>query len=218
MFDALTNSLLYAIDFLQTYNGAVTAAATVAIGAFNFFLVWVTNRQAHLTLDSINLARKEFTATQRLKLVIREAHLFRITPMNPTLGARFVVANSGAGAAEVVESHIQLEFNENVILLPLQPIDGANALGSIKIEAGESVVKECGSSIGWAQYTNEENRQMNAREKTYTKLWFRSFVVYVDQNKLRRRTAFCRGYDAGARRFRIEDDPDYEYADWRLLP
>ena len=48
------------IDFLQTYNGAVTAVASVLIGLFTGVLARVTGRQARLTRESIDLARKEF--------------------------------------------------------------------------------------------------------------------------------------------------------------
>jgi hypothetical protein len=44
----LVGGLIWAIiDFLQTYNGAVTAIATVAIGAFTWVLARVTGRQVH---------------------------------------------------------------------------------------------------------------------------------------------------------------------------
>jgi hypothetical protein len=62
------------IGFLETYNGAVTAVATVFICAFTFALVCVTNRQAKLTREAINLSNKEFTATHRPRIVIRFIH------------------------------------------------------------------------------------------------------------------------------------------------
>jgi hypothetical protein len=59
------------IDFLQTYNGAVTAVATVFIGVFTYVLAIVTSRQARLTKESIDLARKEFIATHRPRVIVR---------------------------------------------------------------------------------------------------------------------------------------------------
>jgi hypothetical protein len=56
----MTGALWSAIDFLQAYNGAVTAVATVLIGIFTYVLARVTGRQARLTRDSIELANKEF--------------------------------------------------------------------------------------------------------------------------------------------------------------
>lgn len=59
------------IDFLQTYNGAVTAVASVLIGLFTGVLARVTGRQARLTRESIDLARKEFISTRRPHVIVR---------------------------------------------------------------------------------------------------------------------------------------------------
>jgi hypothetical protein len=52
-----------------------TAFATVAIALFTIALVFVTNRQARLTRESINLARDEFISTHSPKLIVRYIHL-----------------------------------------------------------------------------------------------------------------------------------------------
>ena len=75
MFDRLTILFWQAIDFLQTYNGAVTAAATVFIAIFTIVLALVSRRQARLTRASIDLASKEFIASHRPIIRIK-----RITP------------------------------------------------------------------------------------------------------------------------------------------
>jgi hypothetical protein len=62
VFSVLTNFFWCVIGFLQTYNGAVTAVATVAIGAFTLSLVCVTNRQAKLTRVGIEIAQKSAAA------------------------------------------------------------------------------------------------------------------------------------------------------------
>lgn len=59
-----------AVDFLQTYNGAVTAFATVWIAVFTIVLAVVTGRQARLTRQAIDLNREEFISTHRPKLVV----------------------------------------------------------------------------------------------------------------------------------------------------
>jgi hypothetical protein len=56
------NSVVWTVvDFLQTYDGAVTAVATVIIAAFTIVLVVVTNRQARLTKESVEIANRALT-------------------------------------------------------------------------------------------------------------------------------------------------------------
>ena len=48
---------------------------------------------------------------------------------DPSVGARLVIANSGSGRAEIVESYVELQFIENVVILPLHVTEGANVIG-----------------------------------------------------------------------------------------
>jgi hypothetical protein len=57
--------------FIDKNDPAITALATAVIAIFTIVLVFVTNRQAKLTRDGIELARKEFIATHRPKIIIR---------------------------------------------------------------------------------------------------------------------------------------------------
>jgi hypothetical protein len=59
------------LDFLEKYNGAVTALATVFIAVFTIVLALVTGRQARLSRQSIDLARQEFIATHRPRVILR---------------------------------------------------------------------------------------------------------------------------------------------------
>ena len=181
--------------------------------AFTVLLVGIGFWQSWLTRESINLARAEFTATQRPKLVIRELHMFLPTRLHPNTGARFVIANSGTGVGRVVESHVELQFLDNAVLLPLQPTEGQNPIGSREINPGAHIYHEVDSHITFPAYQNELNRQVHSTAETVTKIWLRGFVIYEDNNGVRRRTSFCRGYDFKTRRFRMGTDPDYEYAD-----
>jgi hypothetical protein len=60
-----------ALEFLEKYNGAVTAVATAFIAIFTIVLVLVTGRQARLTTAALNLARQEFVATHRPRVILR---------------------------------------------------------------------------------------------------------------------------------------------------
>jgi hypothetical protein len=203
---------VYAIFCWISSPDNLTAISTLTIAAFTIVLAIVGYCQARLIRQSINLAREEFNATQRPKLVVRELLLFTPNPSRVTAEIQYAIANSGAGRAEIVESHIELTMIEDAILRPLQPIEGANPVGSVTLEPGEHIFRESGSTIGFAEFTNEMNRQFYTPDDS-TKLIFRGFIIYADKNRLKRRMAFCREYKFKTRRFCIMDDPDYEYAD-----
>ena len=59
------------LEWIDAHNGAVTAIATIFIALFTIVLAWVSWRQARLIGRQIELAREEFRATHRPKLVIR---------------------------------------------------------------------------------------------------------------------------------------------------
>jgi hypothetical protein len=65
------NIFTAALEFLDKYNGAVNAVATAFIAIFTIVLVRVTGRQARLTTAALNLARQEFVATHRPRVVLR---------------------------------------------------------------------------------------------------------------------------------------------------
>jgi hypothetical protein len=96
------------VGFLQTYNGAVTAVATVFIGIFTWVLACVTGRQARLTRESIDLARQEFIASHRPLLAIR--FVTHTVDDNDRVGINFGVVNVGSSNANVVGSSVNAEF------------------------------------------------------------------------------------------------------------
>src|SRR5207249_4723879 len=84
----------------------ILAISTVGLWGATIFLYRAGQDQLRLARETIDFARLEFNATHRPKLVVREAHMFPPTGMNPAPGVRFVVANAGSGAADIVESHV----------------------------------------------------------------------------------------------------------------
>jgi hypothetical protein len=225
---------------LDIIGALITAVATAFIARYTFTLKKSTDRlweagekqfrqasaaslrqdlrtqdQLQLTRDNIEFARLEFNATHRPKLVIREAHITIPTGRTPTAGVRLIVANAGVGPADIVESFVILEFNETGTLLPLQYPQYANSFGPLRIEGGQGVEREFGSDINFPKYTNEQNRQRNLHiDRDVTpKIWLRGFIVYLDNNRTRRRMSFCRGCDFRTNRFRAGEDPNYEYSD-----
>jgi hypothetical protein len=65
------NIFTTALELLDKYNGAVTAVATAFIAIFTIVLVFVTGRPARLTTAALNLARQEFVATHRPRVILR---------------------------------------------------------------------------------------------------------------------------------------------------
>lgn len=53
------------LHFFETYNGAITALATMAMGFFSFVLVVVTRRQAILTKQSVRISERALTDLER---------------------------------------------------------------------------------------------------------------------------------------------------------
>lgn len=72
MIDWFTSLFLYTIDFLQTYNGAVTAVATVFIAVFTVVLSIVSRRQAVLTRDSVRIAERALTTAERAFVFVED--------------------------------------------------------------------------------------------------------------------------------------------------
>jgi len=71
IFTAASGVAVAMLEFLDKYNGAVTAVATAFIAIFTIVLVLVTGRQARLTTAALNLARQEFVASHRPRVVLR---------------------------------------------------------------------------------------------------------------------------------------------------
>jgi hypothetical protein len=194
-----------AFDFLQTYNSAITALATVAIGVFTCFLVKVTNRQARLTRTAIELGTREFLATHRPKIRIRYIEGPPVTNEIPVPTAIIVAANVGNTDAVIVGSGIA-SF-----------IQGNNFDADPK-EMTRMIVP-CGSEAritvsGTERLTATQLAQIGVRSAT---LRMFGIIRYEDGNKTVRNTSFYRVYDPTYGRFTRAREHDHyaerEYED-----
>jgi hypothetical protein len=191
-------------EWLEAYNGAVTAVATVFIALFTIVLAWVTTVQARLTRRAVTLARDEFVSTHRPKLIVRE--ILMLEHIDP-IRVRFVIANSGTTKARIIESHVEIQYLSANILLPLQPVEYANEIGATRLKPGSRIFHEHSNTI----VEHPEDFQPNQPGDTY--LYFRGFIVYAGSSGTLYRTGFCRRYNSRDKRFRIVEDSDYEYAE-----
>jgi len=97
------------IHFLNTYSGAVTAIATVAIAAFTYFLIRVSSRQANLISKQIDLGREEFRATHRPKVGARGFNIaFEGVTGDHMHPCSFTIFNEGSGTAFIREINVVL--------------------------------------------------------------------------------------------------------------
>jgi hypothetical protein len=206
---------LCAGEFLDAHNGAVTAFATIFIAIFTIVLACVSRAQARLTRDAIKLARDEFNATHRPRLIVRRISLKEVHGEGglPSIGGiEYVVVNKGVSKAKIVESNTTILYDAEANRFPaIAPYsDETSAIGNIQIEGGGSY-----------PFTHNDNERIlsqiipvpGRRQMTGLDLLFIGYIVYEDDIGIRRQTAFCRRYNHATDRFSIVDDPEYEYAD-----
>jgi hypothetical protein len=195
-----------AVDFLQTYNGAVTAFATVWIAIFTIVLALVTGRQARLTRQAIDLSREEFISTHRPQLVVRQ---FLVDPVleGNTIKIHFAVVNSGSteaipnlGACEIAL------WNGKSYEAP--GVDSVvKPLGIPPIAAGQRVSFHSESKFVVAA------GQLKAILADELAISILGEITYRDRRGVQRRTAFRRNYDRSIDKFIPSPYPDDEYCD-----
>jgi hypothetical protein len=107
-------SLLSVMDWVDHYNGAITAISTFIIATFTVFLVRVSNRQARLITGQIELAREEFDSAHRPRLRIRNiAFDWQRTPGSERPRVWFAIVNTGETTACKIELRVDIVFKYN---------------------------------------------------------------------------------------------------------
>jgi hypothetical protein len=91
-------------NWLEAHNGAITGVATVFIGLFTCTLYLATTQQARITNDALRLATKEFTASHRPRLGIREPRVMWAMGENSTTIINYVLENYGETGAHIIEA------------------------------------------------------------------------------------------------------------------
>ncbi len=172
--------------------------------------------QADIALKQHELERLQFIADKRPRLRIRNVVVrpASVTGYEPTLfhpgqyvGGQCYIANSGGIDAVVVEAHCEV-FVTNVQLPMERPYEGKNGNSAIRptIPPGGSVPFPFQSDT-----IISEHQSQAVRNGIGYRLYLLGWVEYEDIKGVRRRTAFCRKYDAATGRFAAVDDPDYEH-------
>jgi hypothetical protein len=109
----MINSFWAIIDFLQAYNGAVTAVATVFIASFTIVLAVVTNRQARLTKEALVTTQRAFVFMEDIEALFSTKWG---TDANPS-ALNFVMAPRWRNSGDTPSRNLTIRVN-------WQPFDG----------------------------------------------------------------------------------------------
>jgi hypothetical protein len=199
-------------DFLEKYNGALTAVATAFIAVFTIVLARVTGKQARLTTDALNLARQEFVATHRPRIVLRYIQ----GPFENEEGRQFIwisFVNTGANTATIEAFGADLAKRS----------DGTDEWFPPGLDAGPKeiapIVLACGErhvfTVTEREVSESELEIQIFREAVRDhQVCAVGVIRYKDDNGVARDTGFFRVLDDKRRSFVLsEHDSEMEYQD-----
>lgn len=220
--------LLSVGEFLEAHDGAIVATATIFIAWFTFQLrsatvglkdstdkLWsagetqiaLIGRQTDLAEKQHGLAREEFFASHRPRISVTRMSVQQ-SP-NAPLKINFIFVNNGEAEAK------ECLWNAGILLLEeLGAIHGIfdysqNVRGKFKgpLAVGMAANADVVDKI------NLDPRDYDDILAKRKFLHVIGAITYDDNNEVTRSMGFLRCYDAGRRRFRVVDDPEYEYQD-----
>jgi hypothetical protein len=182
------------IDFLEGHSGAIVSVATAVIAAFSVATVWATERLAKLTSASIKLARAEFIATHRPKIITRGFESASDVWSNQKAALRFTFVNIGNTPATIVSiGAVITECSEPGLSLPERLLDPP-----IRLAGGQHrpwLVEADGLASGTAG------------------TFCIGCITYKDALGQTRQTGFCRELNPSNGRWIRQVNSEYEYAD-----
>jgi len=190
------------IQWLQDFNGAVTAAATVSIAIFTFVLAVVTRKQIRLGNATINLARNEFNATHRPRIFVQS--VARHWPDGERAAqAHFWIANGGDSEATIMRYVVHIYgFVDGITFWPSIEEPEPVILKDAHLKAGERMLI-CDSKmfpVAWAM------------SRQGIRVFIVGRVEYSGPDSSIHITGFCREYIEGESMWRRVDNSEYEYA------
>jgi hypothetical protein len=171
--------------------------------------------QMRITRDSLHLAKEEFIATHRPRLIVRSVTL--LPPRHPSLPIEpgepiqieWAVVNVGNTPAKIIEGNAtHLVGGQSFNARTPYSSERNNMTGIALIPGGAYtfVLQADGVDV-------QNPAQLDIISRGGMVIYFFGFIMYQDDIGNVRRTAFCRRYDPIVGRFRLVDDPDYEYTD-----
>jgi hypothetical protein len=195
---------------LNENNGAVTAAATLAIAGFTLILWLATTRQAFLTNKIIALTREEFLASHRPLLVVHSIRILESDqskrPDDQPLRVQFGVINAGTSAGTVMGSAAYLHVLPRIDRPYLPELTRNNIIPLRRFDVGATDTIEVASDrYGYGNFVNNPDKTP----------YLSGYIVYEDGRGHARTTFFCRRFERFPEsnidgRFVPVDDPDCE--------
>jgi hypothetical protein len=182
-----------------------------------------TRKAAQASAESAEITQKQFVASNRPRIVIREVRLIGVPTTHPKVSVSFNIANAGSTPAQITESVIEVQKATFGTITPLPERWGFNEIGNnvhalFPLEPGSFVESKYHSEVTRQSFINEamkahvfNDAQLEARR--VDQLIFIGRIRYKDANGVKRQMGFCRYYDFKVGRFRRLDDPDYDYED-----
>lgn len=187
----------------KKFTDEIIAYATLALALANFIMAGAVVRQA-------KLARDEFNATHRPKIILREAFIAPLPQDGQPIQVAYSLANVGVGPAIIIESLIDICVRSNIddVFHRVMPSDSQNMIGREKLVAGSHLLKGfANTGVVW------DTRAKMDYVPAHLGIFFSGMVVYSDAAGTRRRTAFHCRYYHDRQRFYPSDDPQLNYAD-----
>lgn len=207
-------ALLWVIEFVDQHNGFVTAVATIAIAAFTFTLYETARDQGRLALESIELARQEFIASHRPRLVVRFIQgPFVENSEEPHQFIWVTVANVGTNRANIVTWGADLARRKG----PNWEVPGLNAearaVDPDALLSGERRVFTVRAAVPYGDTQIFEDAFSSTGDAEKIELCAVGSFRYADESNIIRETGFFRVYDPDAEAFIPSKNPENEYQD-----
>ena len=200
--------VMRAIEWLRdlSHDDWLTSAI-VLMAIFTASLWRSTSKLWKASEDQIRLARDAFSATHRPRIVVRRMGV-ELTKNAPII-VEFTVVNTGE------EKVIKCNWNTVIMLLDV----AGGVQGQLHYETDTADFHNGPLGVGegtkkWIEdKTNLAASDFADIEKKKVVLHVVGFIAYTDRAGVTRQTGFFRYYDAEKQRFRVIDDPEYEYQD-----
>lgn len=176
--------LFWIAQAVDDHNGFVTAVATVVMAIFTGVLWFITNK-------SVNLARDEFTATHRPRVVLQQIHDVKSGSFNgKNAYIEIVLANAGESVAIISQWDARLYFrDEKAALTPF--LNGlAIKCSEVGFEIAPGGIKQVA-----AEHNEVESGHADFRAGAAA-MYVAGSVVYSGPDGIERRTGFCRRWSA----------------------
>jgi hypothetical protein len=190
------------VGFLQSYNGAVTAVATVFIGVFTLVLVIVTRRQAILTKQSVQISERALTDLERAYIYVEKISSDVPIYLSPTTawaedrhGPRFTfsVINFGRTSGNIQFAVLIFEVKNTLPAAPtrLRVMYANPDAESVEIIIGPDRPYEFPEMKCTGGFTHAHVEEMKAGT---SHLYCHGFFTYIDIFGKSHTTKFCRRY------------------------